>query len=470
MSLYDGLFRFAALDEVFSDEQTLQALLDFEAALARAEASLGIIPTGSAQVISAKCRTQFFAISELNEQAARAGNIAIPLVKRLTEIVAAENKDAARFVHWGATSQDAIDTGAMLQTRRALELVGHDLDRLIPALATVARTHQSTLMVGRTWMQHALPMTFGFVVAGWISALLRHRARFVQLTSSAFVLQFGGAVGTLAALAGRGVEVATALAKELRLAAPDISWHTHRDRIAEIGTTCGLLAGTLGKIARDISLLAQTEIGEVAEPKAEGRGGSSTMPHKRNPVTCAVVLAAAQRVPALVSTLLASMSQEHQRGLGGWHAEWETLPELIGLTGGALHHLADMIPELAVDTERMRQNLDQTHGLIFAEAVAMALADRMGKQPAHMLVEAACKKSLAEGRHLKEILLADPGLRGHLTPADLESLFSPENYLGNAREFTENVLAEVLHIPADSIEGGKDDHAIRETLRGANSL
>jgi 3-carboxy-cis,cis-muconate cycloisomerase len=449
MSLYDGLFHFAALDEVFADEQIVQAMLDFEAALARAEVAAGVIPQASAQRIASKCRVEYFPLAELKKQAASAGNIAIPLVKQLTELVAAENRDAARFVHWGATSQDAIDTGTILQTRRALELIRHDLDRLITQLAALAATHQSTLMVARTWMQQALPTTFGFVVACWVDALLRHRTRIAQLAPRVLVLQFGGAVGTLAALAGRGADVAKALAEELRLTLPAVPWHTHRDRIVELGAALGLLTGTLGKIARDISLLAQTEVGELAEPSGEGRGGSSTLPHKRNPVTCSMVLSAAQRVPGLVSTLLVSMPQEHQRGLGGWHAEWETLPGLTRLNGGALHHLADMVPGLVVDTERMRKNLDATHGLIFAEAVTMALADRMGKQTAHMLVAAACKESLAEHRDLKEILVAEPGLHGHFTSADLESLFTAENYLGNARDFTKAVLAEVSRISAN---------------------
>jgi 3-carboxy-cis,cis-muconate cycloisomerase len=448
MSLYDALFRFDALDEVFSDEATLQSMLHFEAALARAEASVGIIPEGSARLIAGKCRVDQFDLRELAKQAANSGNIAIPLVKKLTELVANENKDAARFVHWGATSQDVIDTGTILQIRRALELIGQDLDRLISTLATLAEAHQATPVAARTWMQQALPTTFGFIVAGWLDALLRHRTRLSEILSRVFTLQFGGAVGTLAALGDHGPETAKALAHELQLALPPVPWHTHRDRIGEVATTLGLLTGTLGKIARDISLHAQTEVGELFEPGGEGRGGSSTLPHKRNPVTCAIVLAAAQRIPGLVATVLSSMAQEHQRGLGGWHAEWETLPEAIRLAGGALHHMADMLPGLIVDASQMRKNLDLTRGLIFAEAVSMALGDRMGKLPAHMLVESACGKALAERRHLKDVLLNESGLRGHLTPADLESLFDVNNYLGSAKEFVAAVLAETPSIPA----------------------
>ena len=309
-------------------------------------------------------------------------------------------------------------------------------------LIALAEKHSATPIVARTWMQQALPTTFGFIVAGWLDAVGRHRKRLAEIRPRVLTLQFGGAVGTLAALGGRGPEVAVALANELNLARPAIPWHTHRDRIVEIATTFGLCAGTLGKIARDISLHSQTEIGELFEPFVEGRGSSSTMPHKRNPVTCAVVLAAATRVPGLVATLLSAMPQEEQRGLGGWHAEWETLPEVVCLCGGALHHLAEMLLGLEVDAARMARNLEITNGLIFAEAVTFALGDRMGKMPAHILVEAACKKAREQNRHLKDVLREKSGLHGHLTPADLESLFDVRNYLGSAGEFIRRVIAE----------------------------
>jgi 3-carboxy-cis,cis-muconate cycloisomerase len=448
MSLLDALFRYDALDKLFSDEARLQGMLDFEAALAGAEASSGIIPESQAQIIAGKCRAENFGLSAIAKDAALAGNLAIPVVKKLSELVAHEDKDAARFVHWGATSQDVIDTGCILQVRGAFDLIDRDLVRLTGTLVTLAETHRATPVVARTWMQQALPTTFGFIVAGWLDAVSRHRERLAEIKPRVLTLQFGGAVGTLAALGGRGPEIAKALAGELRLSLPSIPWHTHRDRIAEIATTLGLCTGTLGKIARDISLHAQTEIAELSEPIFEGRGGSSTMPQKRNPVTCAVVLQAATRIPGLVNTLLSAMLQEGQRGLGGWHAEWETLPDIICLSGGALHHLAEMLPGLEVDTGRMRHNLELTNGLIFAEAVVMALGDRMGKMPAHLLVEAACKKAREQKRHLKDILREESGLRGHLTPADLESLFDARNYLGGADEFVSRVVAEAREISA----------------------
>jgi 3-carboxy-cis,cis-muconate cycloisomerase len=448
MSLLDALFRYDALDKLFSDEARLQGMLDFEAALARAEARSGIVPESQAQIIAGKCRAENFDLSAIAKDAALAGNLAIPLVKKLTELVAHEDKDAARFVHWGATSQDAIDTGCILQVRGALDLIDQDLARLTGTLVTLAEAHRTTPIVARTWMQQALPTTFGFIVAGWLDAVSRLRERLAEIKPRVLTLQFGGAVGTLAALGGHGPEIAKALAGELRLAQPSIPWHAHRDRIAEIATTLGLCSGTLGKIARDISLHAQTEIAELSEPNVEGRGGSSTMPQKRNPVTCAVVLAAATRIPGLVATLLSAMLQEGQRGLGGWHAEWETLPGIICLSGGALHHLAEMLPDLEVAAQRMRHNLELTNGLIFAEAVAMALGDRMGKMPAHLLVEAACKRAREQKRHLKDILREESGLRGHLTPADLESLFDVRNYLGSAEEFIRRVVAEARDFPA----------------------
>jgi len=336
----------------------------------------------------------------------------------------------------------------VLLVRRAFELMDRDLARISLTLAELAHKHRGTPMVARTWMQQALPTTFGYVVSGWLDAILRHRTRLADLGARNLVLQFGGAVGTLAALSGRGPLVAKALAEELRLPLPVIPWHTHRDRLVEIAAALGNCMGTLGKIARDISLQAQTEVGELAEPAEDGRGGSSTMPHKRNPVTCASLLACAVRVPGLVSTMLSGMIQEQQRALGGWQAEWETLPEVIRLTGGALHRLSEMLPGLEVDEARMRRNLDATKGLIFAEAVTMALGDRLGKIPAHVLLEAACKRAVAENRHLKDVLREEPGLRGYLTPADLEGLFDVSKYLGNANEFVDGVLAQMKSIAA----------------------
>jgi 3-carboxy-cis,cis-muconate cycloisomerase len=442
MNLLDDLFRSEALEHVFSDTEYLQSLLHFEAALARSEAQAGIIPEPAVRAIVAKCQASLFDQEAIAAGAALSGNLAIPLIKQLTELVAKDDKDSSRFVHWGATSQDAIDTATILQLRRAFALIDQDLHHLTNTLAALAQTHRHTPIVARTWMQKALPSTFGFIVAGWLDAILRHRQRLNEIRPRVLTLQFGGAVGTLASLGDRGFAVAEILAHDLQLSLPAAPWHSHRDRIAEVATTLGLLSGSLAKIARDISLHSQTEIAELSEPAADGRGGSSTMPHKRNPLTCAVVLAAGLRVPPLVSTMLTSMIQEHQRGLGGWQAEWETLPDIVRLTGGALHHLTQMLPGLQVHADRMQQNLQSTNGLIFAEAVTFALAQHIGKTPAHHLLESACKKALAENRHLKQVLQEDSSLRPYLAPAELESLFDAAKYLSSAGLFIDRILEE----------------------------
>jgi 3-carboxy-cis,cis-muconate cycloisomerase len=426
--LLDALFRTDAVREIFSDRGRLQGMLDFEAALARAAARAGLIPGPAASQIESQCRAELFDVGALSRGAAAAGNPAIPMVKALTALVESRDHDAARFVHWGATSQDAMDTGLVLQLRSALELVDAGLVNLSDASAKLASQHKRTPVAGRTWMQQAAPVTFGLKAAGWLSAIERHRQRVQELRARALVLQFGGAAGTLAALGNRGLDVAAALADELNLSLPDIPWHSQRDRMAEVATTLGLLVGTLGKIARDISLAMQTEIGEASEPAAPGRGGSSTLPHKRNPVSSAVVLAAAARVPALVSVMLAAMVQEQERGLGNWLAEWETLPEICMLAAGALGHTTQVMEGLETDARRMRQNLDATRGLIMAEAVSLALAPKLGRQAANELVEVACGRALEQGASLRDVLEQDTKLAAHLSAAELDRLFDPQSY------------------------------------------
>jgi 3-carboxy-cis,cis-muconate cycloisomerase len=435
------LFATEAATAIFSDPARLQGVLDFEAALARAEASVGVIPRSAAEAIAGACRADRFDLAILGTETARAGNPAIPMVRHLTALVAQDEPEAARFVHWGATSQDAIDTGMVLQIRAGLAALNGDRARLSAALARLAETHARTPMIGRTLLQQAVPVTFGLKAAGWLSAVERNRRRIEAVGRAANVLQFGGAAGTLAALGERGFDVAQALASELHLDLPDLPWHGSRDRLADLGAALGLLVGTLGKLARDISLLMQTEVAEAFEPAGEGRGGSSTMPHKRNPIACAAVLAAAIRAPNLVATLIAAMPQEHERGLGGWHAEWETLPQLFLLTSGALRHMADTIEGLALDPARMRTNLEATRGLVMAEAVMMALGERIGRLEAHHLVEAACRRAVAEGRHLRDVLAQDRAVTAALPPAALDRLFAPESYLGVAELFVQRVLA-----------------------------
>ncbi len=446
MALLDALFGSQAIGDVFSDRTRLQRMLDFEAALANAEARCGVIPQGAAAVIAGKCRVELLDVPALAEATTLSANPAIPLVKQLTALVAEENKEAAGFVHWGATSQDVNDTGLIVQVRQAWEILESDLAALGAALSELAQKHRSTIMIGRTLMQHAQPTTFGAKVAGWLDAVNRHRERFREIRKRLLVLQFGGAVGTLAALKEQGMDVAKALAEELHLELPDTPWHTHRDRISEAATTLGLCAGTLGKIARDISLHMQPEVAEVLEPAAEGRGASSTMPHKRNPVSCARILAAAIRVPGLVGTMLGAMVQEDERGLGNWHAEWETLPQIVRLVAGALHEMKELVPRLEVDSGRMRHNLEQTQGLLFAEAVSMELAKSMGKPAAHAVVEAASRRVRETGKNLREQLMQDADVGEILRPEDLDRLFVPENYLGSATEFVDRVVAAHRHM------------------------
>jgi len=315
----------AAMRGICDDSATLQHMLDFEAALARAEAATGVIPAAAADPIGAACRADRFDLAALAEAATRAGNLAIPLVKALTAEVGKTDAEAARYVHWGATSQDVIDTATMLSLRTAIDALLQDLDRAIAGFARLAEKHRDTAVVARTWLQHALPMPFGLKLAEYAAALHRSRMRLKALRTNTLALQFGGAAGTLAALGDKGIAVAGQLASELDLPLPDAPWHTHRDRIAEAASVFAILSGTCGKIARDVSLMMQTDVGEAFEPAGAGRGGSSTMPHKRNPVAAASALAAATMAPNLAATIFAAQVQEHERSAGPWHAEWPTV-------------------------------------------------------------------------------------------------------------------------------------------------
>lgn len=440
MDLLTPLLRPSAVTECFTAAATLQGMLDFEAMLASAQAELGMIPTTAAAKIASCCHSTLLNHQALAQAAGMAGNLAIPLVKQLTALVASQDAEAARFVHWGATSQDAIDTGLILQLREALELTQRELTRMMTALVQQVTRYQDCVMVGRTWMQHALPTTLGLKLAGTLDVLLRYQQRLTEMRPRVLALQFGGAAGTLASLGEQGSAVAVILAEKLQLSHPDTPWHGQRDRLLEIAGWYAGLTGTLGKLARDISLLMQTEVAEVAEPIAEGRGGSSTMPHKRNPVGCAVILSAANRVPALVGGLYAAMIQEHERGLGGWHAEWESLPELVMLSSGALTISADLISGLNVYPQQMEYNLALTGGLIMAESVTMALGEAMGRLAAHQHIEKQCR--VAQERHcsLLEVLRDDQTTLNHLTLQQLDDLLAPQQSLGSAQRFTQQVL------------------------------
>ncbi|GGU66317.1 3-carboxy-cis,cis-muconate cycloisomerase [Pseudomonas laurentiana] len=446
--LFDAYFTAPAMREVFSDRGRVQGMLDFEAALARAEAAVGVIPQEAVAPIEAACQADHYDFGALAEAIAVAGNSAIPMVKALGKVIASETPQAERFVHLGATSQDAMDTGLVLQLRDALSLIEADLAQLCEALARQALAHADTPLAGRTWLQHATPVTLGMKIAGTLGALTRHRQRLQELKPRVFCLQFGGASGTLAALGENGLRVAEALAEQLHLSLPEQPWHTQRDRLVEFASVLALIAGTLGKLGRDVSLLMQTEAAEVFEPSAPGKGGSSTMPHKRNPVGAAVLIGAATRVPGLLSTLFAAMPQEHERSLGLWHAEWETLPEICCLVSGALHQAQILADGMEVDATRMRRNLELTQGLVLAEAVSIVLAQRLGRDHAHHLLESCCKRAVAEQRHLRAVLGDDPQVSAELSADELDRLLDPAHYLGQARVWVERAVAEHTRLSA----------------------
>ncbi len=440
--LFDAYFTAPAMREIFSDRGRLQGMLDFEAALAHAEAAAGLVPHSAVAAIEAACQAERYDVCALANAIATAGNSAIPLVKALGKVIATGVPEAERYVHLGATSQDAMDTGLVLQLRDALNLIEADLGKLADTLSQQALKHADTPLVGRTWLQHATPVTLGMKLAGVLGALTRHRQRLQELRPRLLVLQFGGASGSLAALGSKAMPVAEALAEQLKLTLPEQPWHTQRDRLVEFASVLGLVAGSLGKYGRDVSLLMQTEAGEVFEPSAPGKGGSSTMPHKRNPVGAAVLIGAATRVPGLLSTLFAAMPQEHERSLGLWHAEWETLPELCCLVSGALQQALIMVPDLEVDAERMAANLELTRGLVLAEAVSIALAQRIGRDAAHHLVEQCCKQAVKEGAHLRDVLGANAEVTAQLSAEELDRLLDPAHYLGQAQRWVERAVAQ----------------------------
>lgn len=440
--LFDAYFTAPAMRAIFCDAGRVQGMLDFEAALARAEARVGLIPAEAVAPIEAACKAELYDYPALAQAIATAGNSAIPLVKALGKRIAATAPEAERYVHLGATSQDAMDSGLVLQLRAAIALLESDLAKLADALVAQAERHIDTPLAGRTWLQQATPVTLGMKLAGVLGAVTRHRQRLSELKPRLLSLQFGGASGSLAALGEAGWSVSGALAQELELTLPEQPWHTQRDRLVEFASLLGMIAGSLGKLGRDLSLLMQTEAGEVFEPSAPGKGGSSTMPHKRNPVSAAVLIGAATRAPGLVATMFAAMPQEHERSLGLWHAEWDTLPELCCLVSGALQQALLVVPGLEVDAARMRANLELTQGLVLAEAVSIALAQKIGRDAAHHLIEQCCKQAVREGAHLRTVLGANAEVSAQLSADELDRLLDAAHYLGQARRWVERAVAE----------------------------
>jgi 3-carboxy-cis,cis-muconate cycloisomerase len=415
------------LAELFSDRSVLETLLQFETALARVQSRLGMIPPTAAEVIARAAVVEGFDANLLARAARKSASIAIPLVSALTKRVREIDATSARFVHWGATSQDVIDTTMVLLLVRAQTVLARDHARLEPALRALSERHKDTVMLARTLLQPAPPTTFGLKVAGWYGAI--HRTwPFVD----ALPLQFGGASGTLASYGSAGQALARELAKELGLALCDAPWHVHRDCLATLVTRCGIYVAALGKMARDIALLMQQEVGEVAE----AGGGSSAMPNKQNPSGCAIVLGAANRTPGLVSSFLSAMVQEHERAVGGWHAEWPIVSAMIEATGSALAAMVATVEGLTVYRERMRANVAATRGVIFAEKASMLLAARLGREAAHILLVDAAREAVETARPMREILER----AGLLTTEQLADLDRAEDYLGSAEEFRQKLL------------------------------
>jgi len=431
--LFDPMLAAGPVRDEVSDTAWLRGLLDAEAALAGAEADAGVIPREHADRIAEVARTGRFDPAAIGTASVGVGNPAAPLVRELTAQVGGA---AGRVVHLGATSQDIVDTAAMLVSARAVRVLLDAVEGCADRFAELAREHTGTVQAGRTLLQQALPVTFGLQLAGWLSGL---DAAADRLRAQRFAVQLGGATGTLASLGEHGPAVLSAFAGRLGLDEPALPWHTERTRIAELAGALGELSGVVAAAARALVLLAQTEVGEVAEV-AEGSGGSSTMPHKRNPVAAVAASAAAQQAPGLVATLLGAMAQEHQRAAGSWHAEWRPLAELLRSTGSAVHWLRTSLDRLRVDTGRMRDNLDLTRGALLSERVTTALAAETGRLEAHDAVSACTRRALAGEGELADLLAADELVGGHLSRERIGELLDPADYLGSARIFVDRAL------------------------------
>ena len=433
--LFGPLFGAQALDRELDDRAWLRAMLDFEAALARAQSRAGIIPPAAAGAIVEAAGSARPDPADLGRRALASGNPVVPLV---ADLGAALPADATPYLHLGATSQDVLDTAAVLVAKRCLDPILAHLREVAEHCARLARRHRDTLMAGRTLGQQALPTTFGLTCAGWLVAVDECAAALAALRGTRLAVQYGGAAGTLAALGAGGAAVTALLADELGLAEPILPWHTNRTRIGELAGALGTAAGVLATIALDLTLLAQTEVGEVAE--AHG-GGSSAMPHKQNPVRAVLVSAATRRVPGLVATLLSCMAQEHQRATGGWHAEWQPLTELLRLVGAAAAGTAASLDGLRVDAARMRRNLDLTRGLLLAESVAGRLSPALGRAAAHELVARVCREAVASDGSLRDALRDEPRVRAQLDEQQIDRALDPAGYLGSTSTFIDRALA-----------------------------
>jgi len=436
--LFGDVFSTAAMRGIWADENRVAQYLAFEAALARVQGRLGLIPAEAAEEIDRACRIERIDMARLQSQTERAGT---PIVGLVSQINALCRDGFGEYCHWGATTQDVTDTTTVLQIRASLEIVDAELTAIATALAALAQKHRLTPMAGRTHLQQAVPVSFGYKMAGLLSAVQRHRERLAQLAPRVLQLEFAGAAGTLASLPRLALETQAALAAELGLAQPVIAWHTQRDTIAEVGAFLGLVGGTLGKLSMDVKLLMQTEVGEVFEPFAPGRGASSTMPQKRNPISCTYIHAQVAVLRQHAASLMEAMVGEHERATGPWQIEWIVLPEAFCLAAGALAHSRSLVEGLEVDAERMRANLDLTHGLVVAEAVMMGLAPGMGRERAHDLVYDLCRVAIAERRALLDVLVDNAEIASLASREQLAAMCDPAAYLGQAGVMVDRVLA-----------------------------
>jgi 3-carboxy-cis,cis-muconate cycloisomerase len=439
-SIFQGIFSSDAMRQVWSDENRTQKYLDVEAALATVQARLGLIPREAADEIASHCRLEQIDMGLLRRQTERIGYPVLGVVSQLNALC---RERLGEYCHWGATTQDITDTATVLQIREALELVDQDLAAIARALARIAQEHRLTPIIGRSNLQQAIPVTFGYKMAGLLSAVQRHRERLAQLRERVLVGEFGGAAGTLASLETGAMQTQAGLCAELGLKQPLIAWHTIRDNIAEVGAVLGLIGGTLGKLAMDVKLMMQTEVGEVFEPFAHGRGSSSTMPQKRNPISSCYIHAAISVVRQHAAALMDAMVADHERSTGPWEIEWIVLPEAFCLMAGALKQSLAVLEGLEVDAQAMRRNIDLTHGLVMSEAVMMGLGPHIGRETAHDLVYDLCRAAVQQQRPLLELLAEHPLVSAHLDRAALARLCDPANYLGQSGAMVDRVLARM---------------------------
>ncbi|MGY2165023.1 adenylosuccinate lyase family protein [Pseudomonas tolaasii] len=436
-ALFRDMFGTAEMRGVFSDKALIERYIEVEVALARAEARCGVIPSEAAEQIAALSRYDALDLALMQHETEIVGYPILPLVEQLSKICG----EAGRYVHWGATTQDIMDTAVVLQVRAALAIVERDIQTVRGLLAGLAARYRDTPMAGRTHLQHALPITFGYKCAVWLSMFDRHAERLVELRPRVEIGQFAGAAGTLASLGDKGLEVQQALMAELGLGVPQATWHVARDGLAETLNFLGLVTGSLGKIALDVMMMMTSELGEVYEPFVKGRGASSTMPQKRNPISCELMYAAAKGVRQHAGLMLDAMIQDFERSTGPWQAEWIAIPEAFALSAASLGQATFMLAGLEVRPERMRKNLDMTQGLIVAEAVMMGLAPALGRQVAHDVVYAACRMANEQGTSLLDALLAQGEATAQLDLAELQRLTDPANYLGLAPQMVDIALA-----------------------------